>query len=166
MSNVNFKGNPVEVAGNFLKKGDKAKSFTLVDEALSEVSLDDFKGYKILSTVPSLDTDVCLISTKKFNEEAKKNKDLSILVISKDLPFAQKRVCGKESIKDVKILSCFRNENFCKDYGIFLNSGPLKGLCARSVIVLDKDNTVIYSELVSEITQEPDYEAALRSISH
>ncbi len=164
MTNVTLKSQPTEVVGNFLKPGDKAPIFSLVDETLHDVSLEDFKGFKILSIVPSLDTEVCLISTKRFNEEAKANSSLTVLIVSKDLPFAQKRVCGNDHIENVKMLSTFRNDSFAKDYGVLLGSGPLKGLCARAVLVLDKDNTVVYSELVSEITNEPNYTAALSSL--
>jgi thiol peroxidase (atypical 2-Cys peroxiredoxin) (EC 1.11.1.5) len=114
--------------------------------------------------VPSLDTSVCALSTRKFNEHAKAHPDTVILVISADLPFAQKRFCGNEGLSNVVTLSMMRSRKFAKDYGILLEDGPLAGLTARAVVVLDENNRVRHTELVPEIAQEPDYEAALAAL--
>jgi len=162
MATVTFKGNPVEVAGSFPKKGDKAPAFTLVGTDLKDISLTDFAGKrKVLNIVPSLDTPVCATSTRKFNEEAGGLTDTAVLVISADLPFASGRFCSTEGLENVVPLSTLRNREFLKDYGVEIASGPLVGVTARGVLVLDKDDKVIHSELVPEIGQEPDYAAAL-----
>lgn len=165
MSKITFKGQEIEVLGSFLHKGDKAHSFTLVDDSLAPVNLEDIKGTKFISIVPSLDTSVCLTSAKKFNEKASKLSHINFLIISADLPFAQKRVCGAENLKNIKTLSTLGNASFAKDYGVLINTGPLKGLCARAVIILDEQNNVLYSELVREVTHEPDYDKAFEQLS-
>lgn len=165
MATVNFQGNPVNVAGHFPQPGDTAPSFMLVDGQLNDVSLSQFAGKKkVLSIVPSIDTEVCATSTRKFNEEASFLKDAVVLVISADLPFAQARFCGAEGLKNVVMLSTMRGRDFHKDYGVLITDHPLSGLCARGVVVLDKNDRVVYSHLVPEITQEPDYAAAMKAL--
>lgn len=160
MATVTLGGKPIEVAGNFPKAGDTAPDFKLVNKDLADVGLEEFAGKrKILNIVPSLDTPVCATSTKKFNENNAPNT--VVLVISADLPFAQGRFCGAEGMNNVITLSTMRGWNFKKDYGVDIHSGPLTGVCARAVVVLDENNKVLHAELVREIKQEPDYDAAL-----
>ncbi|MGO1500676.1 MAG: thiol peroxidase [Marinobacter sp.] len=163
MSKVTLDGNPIEVSGTFPQNGDTAPAFTLTSSGLEEVKLDNWAGKrKILNIIPSIDTGVCAASTRKFNEKAGALDNTVVLVISADLPFAAARFCGAEGLDNVSTLSTFRNPSFQKDYGVAMQDGPLAGLCSRSVVVLDEDNKVIHSQLVSEIKDEPDYEAALK----
>ncbi|MFL1464540.1 thiol peroxidase [Marinobacter sp. DUT-3] len=163
MSNVTLDGNPIEVSGKFPTPGDNAPPFTLTSSGLEEVKLENWAGKrKILNIIPSIDTGVCAASTRKFNEKAGSLDNTVVLVISADLPFAAGRFCGAEGIKDVETLSTFRNYSFQQDYGVAIQSGPLAGLCSRAVVVLDESNKVLHSELVSEIKNEPDYDAALK----
>lgn len=163
MSNVTLGGNPIEVTGNFPQPGEKAPDLTLTTQELQDVGLDQYAGKrKILNIIPSIDTGVCAQSTRKFNEEASKLNNTVVLIVSADLPFAAGRFCGAEDLKNVVPLSSFRNYSFQNDYGVAIQSGPLAGLTARAVVVLDEDNKVLHSELVSEIKNEPDYEAALK----
>jgi|SRR5579872_1824536 len=165
MAEVKLKGSPVHTNGQLPSLNSQAPDFKLVDGDLIERTLRDFDGKrKLLSIVPSLDTAVCSLSTKKFNESIKEHPDVIVLVISADSPFAQKRVCGAEGIKNVITLSMIRSKDFAKDYGVLIQDGPLAGFAARSVVVLDEKNRVIYTELVAEITQEPNYEKALMSL--
>jgi thioredoxin-dependent peroxiredoxin len=166
MAQVTFKSIPIHTSGSLPKKGSKAEDFTLVDTNLKEVSLfKDFPGKKkILSIVPSLDTPVCSLSAKKFNAALKEHPDIQLLIISADLPFAQKRVCMQEDLKNVTTLSLIRSKDFAKAYGVLITDGPLAGLCARAVIVLDQQDRVVYTELVPEITHEPDYDKALQAV--
>ena len=160
---ITLGGNPINVAGNFLKPGDTAPNFTLVSGDLSEVSLSDFVGKKkLLNIVPSLDTGVCAMSTKKFNDAAVEG--MVTLVISADLPFAQGRFCGAEGTKNVVTLSTMRGAEFKRNYGVDITDGPLAGVTARAVVVLDENNKVLYSELVPEIKNEPNYQAALAAL--
>ncbi|MCS4533518.1 thiol peroxidase [Neisseria montereyensis] len=161
MSQVTLQGNPVEVSGTFLQKGQTAPEFQLTAGDLSDKGLADFAGKrKVLNIFPSVDTGVCAQSVRKFNEKAANLNNAVVLCISEDLPFAQARFCGAEGIENVVMLSAFRS-TFPQDYGVLLAGGPLKGLTARSVVVLDENNQVLHSELVSEIAQEPNYDAAL-----
>ncbi|MGM0768445.1 MAG: thiol peroxidase [Pseudomonadota bacterium] len=163
MSNVTLDGNPIEVTGKFPTTGDNAPPFTLTNSGLEEVKLDQWAGKrKILNIIPSIDTGVCAASTRKFNEKASGLDNTVVLVISADLPFAAGRFCGAEGLKEVETLSTFRNYSFQQDYGVAIQNGPLAGLCSRAVIVLDESNKVLHSELVSEIKNEPDYDAALK----
>ncbi len=165
MSTVTLAGNAVKVNGEFLKAGAQAPDFTLVKSDLSELSLNSLKGKKVvLNIFPSLDTAVCATSVRKFNEMAAKMNNTVVLAISKDLPFAHGRFCTTEGISNVTALSAFRNTTFGNDYGVALAEGPLAGLFARAVVVLDENGKVIYSQLVPEITTEPDYEHALAAI--
>lgn len=166
MATVTLKGNPVEVAGTFPKPGQKASGFTLVAKDLKDVSLADFAGKrKVLNIVPSLDTAVCATSTRKFNEKAGSLANTVVLVISADLPFAAGRFCTAEGLNNVTTLSTLRGgAEFKKAYGVDLATGPLAGLCARAVVVLDEADAVAHAQLVPEITQEPDYDAALAAL--
>ena len=164
MSQVTLKGNPVEVGGSFLQAGQAAPEFRLVAGDLSEKSLTDFAGKrKVLNIFPSVDTGVCAASVRKFNEKAASLANTAVLCVSQDLPFAQSRFCGAEGIENVVMLSAFRSP-FAQDYGVALAGGPLAGLTARAVVVLDENNQVLYSELVPEIAQEPDYNSALAAL--
>lgn len=164
MANVTFKGNPAHTSGELPGVGQVAPGVSLVSRTLEEVTLDAYQGKKkVLNIVPSLDTGVCATSTRKFNQLVGSRSDAVVLVISKDLPFAQKRFCEAEGITNVVSLSAFRS-NFDKDWGVQLLDTPLKGLLARSVVVLDENNKVIYSQLVPEITTEPDYDKTLAAL--
>jgi len=165
MADITLRGNPIHTDGDLPKVGSRAPDFMLVNKELQDVSLADFKGKKkLLNIVPSLDTPVCAISTKKFNEHAKANGDAVILVISADLPFAQGRFCGNEHLDNVIPLSMMRGHDFADDYGVLIQDGPLAGITARAVVVLDADDKVLYTEMVPEIAQEPDYEKALQAL--
>ncbi|MDN3506414.1 MAG: thiol peroxidase [Simkaniaceae bacterium] len=162
MAKITLKNNPIQTNGELPKIGASAPDFTLVDRDLANHSLKDYSGKrKVLSIVPSLDTAVCSSMAKKFNDVIKEKTDVILLVISADLPFAQKRFCVQENVDNAVTLSMMRNKDFARDYGVLIEDGPLAGICARAVIVLDENDQVIYSELVPEITQEPDYEKAL-----
>jgi thiol peroxidase len=166
MATVTLKGNPVEVAGTFPQPGQKAAGFILVAKDLKDVSLADYAGKrKVLNIVPSLDTAVCATSTRKFNEKAGGLTNTVVLVISADLPFAAGRFCAAEGLNNVTTLSTLRGgRDFKQAYGVDLASGPLAGVCARAVVVLDEADKVLHAELVPEITQEPNYEAALAAL--
>lgn len=166
MVKVTFKGTPVNTQGELPKTGKKAPDFTLVKGDLSNLKLSDLKGKRIvLNIFPSLDTSVCATSVRKFNEMASKLKNTVILAISKDLPFAQSRFCTTEGINNVIAVSDFRGTDFSKNYGIQMADGPLAGLLARSVVVIDENGEIIYEELVPEIAQEPNYEAVLATLN-
>ena len=161
MANITFKGNPITTNGELPAVGSSAPDFTLVGADLSEKSLADFAGKtKILTINPSYDTGVCQATARAFNKAAAGKEGTVVLAISADLPFAQKRFCGAEGIEGVVTLSSFRS-SFSDDYGVTMLGGPLKGLTARAVVVLDGDNKVVHAELVPEIVQEPNYDAAL-----
>ncbi|NWN90238.1 thiol peroxidase [Marinobacter adhaerens] len=165
MSTVTLDGNPIELGGTFPQNGDTVPAFTLTNSSLEEVTLDSWAGKrKILNIIPSIDTGVCAASTRKFNEKAGALDNTVVLVISADLPFAAARFCGAEGLQNVVTLSTFRNTGFQKDYGVAIQDGPLAGLCGRAVVVLDENNKVIHSQLVSEIHDEPDYDAALKAL--
>jgi thiol peroxidase len=165
MATVTLKGNPIHTNGELPKVGAKAPDFKLTANDLKDLSLADFAGKrKVLNIVPSLDTDVCATSTRKFNEKAGQLPDTVVLVVSADLPFASKRFCAAEGLKNVVPLSLLRDKKFAQDYGVLLTDGPLAGLCARSVVVLDASDKVTYTQLVPEIVQEPDYDAALAAL--
>jgi thiol peroxidase len=162
MATVTLKGNPVDVAGTLPAVGTAAPAFTLTAGDLSDVGLAAFAGKKkILNIFPSVDTPTCATSVRKFNEKAAARDGVAVLCISADLPFAQKRFCGAEGIEGVANLSTFRNLGFAEAYGVKLASGPLAGLTARAVVVLDENDQVLHSELVAEIADEPNYDAAL-----
>lgn len=162
MANITRKGKPVTTSGELPKIGSRAPDFRLVNAQLQDVTLADFKGKKkLLSIVPSLDTGTCALSTKKFNDFAKARSDVAVLTISADLPFAQSRFCSAEGIENAKTLSMMRNRHFAKDYGVLIETGDYTGICARAVVALDENDNVIYTEQVPEISQEPNYDAAI-----
>ncbi len=162
MAKVTLKGNPVNTAGELPKVGSNAPDFNLVKVDLSEISLADFSGSKlILNIFPSVDTGVCASSIRTFNKKASELDNTKILCVSADLPFAAARFCGAEGIDNVTTGSSFRSQ-FGQDYGVVFSDGPLAGLLSRSVVVIDEQGKVIYTEQVAETTEEPDYEAALK----
>ncbi|MEH0021835.1 MAG: thiol peroxidase [Desulfobacter sp.] len=166
MGTTQLGGNPVALAGEFPEKGAEAKNFTAVQQDLSEISFDTFKGKRVvLNIFPSIDTPVCATSVRKFNEQAASLDNTVVLCISGDLPFAHQRFCGAEGIENVTTASVFRNPGFGKDYGVLIQDGPLAGLTARAVVVVDESGRVTYSQLVPEIKEEPDYKAALVALS-
>lgn len=165
MAKITFKGGAVNTVAELPKKDSQAPSFTLVNNELAEVTLADYKGkYVVLNIFPSLDTGVCAASVRKFNQEASKLNNTVILAVSADLPFAAGRFCTTEGIKNVTPASVFRNAEFGKDYGVLMTDGPLKGLLTRAVVVIDPKGNISYTELVPEITEEPNYQAAINSI--
>lgn len=162
MATITLQGNTIHTIGELPSVGNTAPDFVLVNKDLAEISLSNFAGkHKLLSVVPSLDTGICAKSTIVFNEAQSKLTNTAILIISSDLPFAANRFCQAESTAAVTTLSLMRNRNFAKDYGLLITDGPLSGICARAVLVLDENNTVVHAELVPEIAQEPNYTAAL-----
>jgi thiol peroxidase len=165
MATVTLGGNPITVAGTLPRKGELAPDFTLTGKDLKDVGLKDFAGKrKVLNIVPSLDTPVCAQSTRIFNERAAARPNTVVLVISADLPFAASRFCAAEGLDKVVTLSTLRGRDFHTRYGVDITDGPLKGLTARAVVVLDENDRVLHSQLVPEIKQEPDYEAALAAL--
>lgn len=165
MTTVTLKGNPVSVAGNLPKKGEGAPDFSLTGKDLGDVSLKSYANKrKVLNIVPSLDTPTCQQSTRVFNQKASSANNAVVLVISADLPFAMSRFCSTEGLNNVVTLSTFRGRDFHGRYGVDIADGPLKGLTARAVVVLDENNKVLHSELVPEIANEPNYEAALAAL--
>lgn len=165
MAKISFKGGEVNTIGNLPQVGTQAPNFKLVNGQLSEVSLADYKGKTVvLNIFPSLDTGVCAASVRKFNQEAVKLNNTVVLAISADLPFAAGRFCTAEGIENVTPVSVFRSPEFGKDYGVLMTDGPLKGLLARAVVIIDPKGNISYIELVPEITQEPNYQTAINSI--
>ncbi|MFW6346727.1 MAG: thiol peroxidase [Halomonas sp.] len=163
MNQVTRAGDPLDVAGDFPTVGQAAPALTLTNTDLADVTLADFAGKrKVLNIIPSIDTPTCATSTRKFNELASRLADTVVLVVSADLPFAAKRFCGAEGLDNVETLSTFRHPEFHHDWGVALCSGAMSGLCARGVVVVDENDRVIHAELVPEIKQEPDYQAALK----
>ncbi len=165
MATITLKNNPIHTNGELPAVGGAAPDFHLVDKDLNDVRLADYQGKKkIINIVPSLDTSVCATSARKFNEYVKGRSDLVVLTVSADLPFAQGRFCQSESINNVITLSMMRSRNFAKDYGVLIQDGPLAGITARAIVVLDENDKVLYTELVPEIAQEPNYEKALAAL--
>lgn len=165
MSSVTFRGTPVSTSGNLPAVGSKAPDFVLVKSDLSELKLADLAGKKaILNIFPSIDTGVCATSVRKFNQEAASLPGVTVVCISRDLPFAHGRFCGAEGISNVVTASDFREGAFAQAYGVLLEGSPLKGLHARSVVVLDETGKVLHAQFVPEITEEPDYAAALAAL--
>lgn len=166
MATITLQGNPVTTIGQLPAAGDTLPSFTLVKADLSEASLADFAGKKIvLNIFPSLDTPVCAASVRRFNQEVSELGDTVVLCISVDLPFAMGRFCTTEGLERVVSLSAFRAPEFGKAYGVTITDGPLKGLLSRAVIVADASGRVLYREQVPEIVQEPDYAKALAALA-
>ncbi len=162
MAEITLKGNPIHTLGTLPEKGSKAPEFTLIKNDLSEAKLSDYKGKNVvLNIFPSLDTPTCAASVRHFNAEASSLHNTVVLCISKDLPFAQARFCGAEGLDNVETLSDFRDGNFGKSYQVEITDGPLAALESRAVVILDEKGTVIYTQQVPEIVDEPDYEAAL-----
>ena len=162
---ITLRGNPVTVDGDLPAAGSKAPDFKLTSAALADVSLKDFAGKrKVLNIYPSIDTPTCATSTRKFNEAAGDLPNTVVLCVSGDLPFAAKRFCELEGLKNVAHLSTFRHPEFLKAWGVAMADGPLAGLTARAVVVLDENDKVIHAEMVPEIAQEPNYAAALKSL--
>jgi thiol peroxidase len=165
MANITLQGNACNTNGDLPGVGSTAPDFTLVDVKLNDVHLADYAGKKkLLNIVPSLDTPTCATSTKKFNELVAERDDVVVLVVSADLPFASGRFCGIEGLDNVVPLSLMRGKGFAKDYGVLITDGPLAGITARAVVALDADNRVVYTQLVPEIADEPDYDAALAAL--
>ncbi len=165
MATITLKGNPIHTTGDLPGTGQEAPDFILVDGGLQDVSLATYSGKKkLLNIVPSLDTPTCALSTKKFNDAAKEKSDTVFLMISADLPFAMSRFCAAEGTSNVIPLSLMRSRKFAKDYGVLIEDGPLAGITARAVVVLDENNKVVYSQLVGEIADEPDYRSALAAL--
>ena len=162
MAEITLKGNPVHTLGTLPAKGTKAPEFTLIKNDLSEAKLSDYKGKNVvLNIFPSLDTPTCAASVRHFNAEVSNLDNTVVLCISKDLPFAQARFCGAEGLDNVETLSDFRDGNFGKSYQVEITDSPLAALESRAVVILDEEGTVIYTQQVPEIVDEPDYEAAL-----
>ncbi|MFQ5545244.1 MAG: thiol peroxidase [Acidiferrobacterales bacterium] len=165
MATITFMENPVTTNGELPAIGSQAPVFKLVGADLSDVSLSDFEGKKkLLNIVPSLDTPVCATSSKKFNEYVGDRTDAVMLVVSADLPFAQTRFCSTENTDHIKTLSMMRGAGFAEDYGVLIQDGPLAGLTARAVVVVDENDKVTYTQLVSDIGDEPDYDKALAAL--
>lgn len=165
MNSVTFKGTAINLAGTFPNIGDRINNFQLTDNSLNEVSLDEIHAdYIVLNIFPSLDTPTCSNSVCTFNTNASKLKNCIVLCISKDLPFAQSRFCSANDIKNVKALSAFRNYDFARQLGLEITDGAIRGLLARAVIVLNAKHEVLYTELVSEIANEPNYEECIKAI--
>lgn len=165
MANVTLKGNPIQTLGDLPEVGSKAPNFRLAKNNLSDVTLDDYQGSKlVLNIFHSVDTGTCAASVRQFNKEVADLDNTKILCVSKDLPFAQTRFCGAEGIENVEMLSDFRNGSFGKNYNLEFVNGPIEGLLSRSIIVLDENGTVLYTEQVSEVVEEPNYDAALEAL--
>ncbi|CAM3815480.1 thiol peroxidase [Pseudomonas wadenswilerensis] len=162
MAQVTLKGNPVQVKGELPKVGAQAPAFSLVGAGLADVTLASLAGKrKVLNIFPSVDTPTCATSVRTFNKKAGELNNTVVLCISADLPFAQARFCGAEGLENVQNLSLLRGREFFGNYGVEIADGPLAGLTARAVVVLDENDKVLHSELVGEIAEEPNYEAAL-----
>ncbi len=165
MAQITLKGNPINTIGSLPEVGSKAADFNLVKDDLSTKTLNDYAGQKlILNIFPSLDTGTCAASVRRFNAEASNLENTTVLCISRDLPFAQARFCGAEGLKDVHNLSDFRTGDFGKDYGLQIIDGPLAGLESRAIVIIDETGMVTYTQQVSEIVDEPDYESALAAL--
>lgn len=166
MASITFQGNGIHTNGELPRVGETAPDFSLVTRELADVSLASYAGKKkLLSIFASLDTPVCATSIKRFNEAAREKSDSVFLMIAADLPFAMARFCGAEGVDNVIPLSMMRSKDFARDYGVLIEDGVLAGIAARAIVVLDQNNKVLYTELVPEIAQEPDYEAALSALA-
>ena len=159
---ITFKGNPITLEGTEVKVGDSAPDFLVTDNNLESVALKDTKGKRVFVSVPSIDTSVCDMEVRRFNEEATKMKDVSIYVISMDLPFAQKRWCGNAGIEAVKTVSDYKDRSFGKNYGTYIKE---LGLLTRAVFVIDENNKVTYVEYCAEVAKEPDYDKVLQALN-
>lgn len=164
MAQVTLRGNPINTVGDLPDIGSAAPAFDLVGAGLAPVASGDLSGAVVLNIFPSIDTPTCATSVRTFNERAAGNDGVTVLCVSNDLPFAQSRFCGAEGIENVTSASAFRS-TFGQDYGVTMTDGPLAGLLARSVVVIDAEGNVAYTELVGEIASEPDYDAALAALA-
>jgi len=165
MANVTLKGNPVTTNGELPEVGADAPDFHLTKGDLAPALLKDYRGKKcLLNIVPSLDTPTCAASARKFNEAVGERSDAVCLVVSADLPFAQVRFCSIEGLENVHGLSMMKSKNFAKDYGVLITDGPLEGLAARAIVIIDEEGKVVYTQLVPEIVDEPDYDAAMQAL--
>lgn len=165
MAQITLGGNPAETIGTLPKVDSKAKDFSLTATDMTEKSLRDYQGFKkLLNIFPSVDTGVCAASARKFNEAASKMKNTKVLCISRDLPFAQKRFCAAEGLENVEMLSDFKTGQFGKEYELEITKSAFQGLHSRVVIILDETNSVLFTEQVPEIGQEPNYDAALKAL--
>jgi len=166
MAKITLKGNPFETVGELPKVGQQAPDFELVNSDLAAVKLSDFRGKKVvISLFPSVDTPVCATGVRSFNQEAAGVENSVVLCISCDLPFAQKRFCAAEEIEGVVTLSAFRNPEFGRSYGVTIKDGPLAGLFSRAVVVVGEDGSILHTEQVAEIADEPDYKKAIQALS-
>ena len=165
MTKITFQGNPLNIAGSLPNIGSKAPNFDLVGDDLSSITLNSLKGKKVLLNIfASIDTPTCAIATKKFNDDAAKHSDLVVLCVSVDLPFALARFSQENNLSHIKNASAFRDKNFGKDYGVEIIDGPLKGILSRAVVLIDANGSVIYTEHVSELADEPNYSAVLKKL--
>ena len=165
MAKITLRGNPINTSGSLPEKGSKAPAFSLVKSDLSTLTLDELAGKKVILNIsPSLDTGICATAVRKFNVLAAGSENTVVLAITKDLPFAHGRFCSTEGINNVVALSGFRDTAFGKAYGVDILDGPMAGLYARSIVVIDEEGKVVYTELVPEIVQEPDYDGALAAL--
>lgn len=165
MAETALRGNPVQTSGDLPEVGSAAPAFTLTGADLSPVSSSDLEGQRVvLNIFPSVDTPTCATSVRTFNERASALENTTVLCVSADLPFAQSRFCGAEGIENVKTASTFKSADFMSDFGVGMVDGPLEGLCARAVVVLDESGNVVHQQLVGEIADEPDYDAAIEAL--
>ncbi len=165
MAQITFKGNPINTLGNLPEVGTTAPNFTLTASDLSDKTLNNYKGKNVvLNIFPSVDTGVCAQSVRTFNKEVSAVDNTVVLCISKDLPFAMNRFCAAEGLNNVETLSDFKNDDFTNAYGVKMTDGPLNGLMSRAVVVINPEGNVVYTELVPEITQEPDYNHAINAL--
>lgn len=166
MAKITLKGESIETVGELPEVKTAAPDFTLTETDLSDVSLASYRGKRIILNIfPSIDTDVCAASARRFNEEVNRLDNTVVFCISADLPFAHKRFCEAEGLKNIIPLSVFRSGEFGIDYGVTITSGPLKGLLSRAIVIIDQQGEVTYTEQVTEIAQEPDYDAALKAVT-
>ncbi len=166
MAKITLKGNPIETVGDLPAKGSKAPSFSLLGTNLATVSLESFAGKNVvLNIFPSIDTPVCAASTRRFNKVAGESDNTVVLCISADLPFAHSRFCEVEGLKNVIPLSVFRDTKFGANYGLTIATGPIAGLLSRAIVIIDKRGNIAYTEQVPEISQEPNYDAALSALA-
>lgn len=164
MAEITLQGNPIHTQGELPANGSQAPEFHLTTREMKDLGLNDFEGRKVLNIFPSLDTPTCATSVRQFNQRATRNEGVNLLMVSADLPFAHNRFCEAEGIDNVTTLSTMRDSGFAENYGVLMTDGPLAGLTARAVVVLDENNRVLYTELVGEIADEPDYESALQAV--
>ncbi len=165
MAQITLKGNVINTVGELPTVGETAPDFHLVKTDLSQATLKDYRGKKVLLNIfPSIDTGVCAASVRKFNEAAAKLNNTKVLCVSRDLPFAQNRFCGAEGIENVEVLSDFAQGDFGRKYGLLIADGPMKDLHSRAIVAIDEEGKVTYTQQVNEITDEPDYERALNSL--